>query len=231
MSMPQCVTKPTELKISHFILLEMLLCSLPMKFLHVEESWACFHAAGQAISTVLCFIPPRPADWMSREKPSRRLDDTTTWEKPLVRSAAMAALNFYSIQMKRRSKLNLQFNCFVWRYGKTWCFWYSLIDHYLIKMDKIPHGPVCTSLEIILNRWSRKLDEPALQLCHLSPGSCRCPQGLNRRWSVPSLLWSVRWKTGDGGVLWPGLASAYIAQALEVCRERERIVIIMRIKG
>lgn len=67
---------------------------VPMKFLLAEESWACFQPAGQAIRTALCFIPPSPADWMSREKPSRRLDDTTTWEKPLVRSAAMAALRF-----------------------------------------------------------------------------------------------------------------------------------------
>lgn len=72
----------------------VLLCSLPIKFLLAEESWVCFQAAGQAIRTVLCFIPPSPADWMSRENPSRRLDDTTTWEKPLVRSTAMAAFKF-----------------------------------------------------------------------------------------------------------------------------------------
>ena len=65
-----------------------------MKFFLAEESRACFQPAGQAIRTALCFIPPSPADWMSREKPSRRLDATTTWEKPFVRSAAMAAFRF-----------------------------------------------------------------------------------------------------------------------------------------
>lgn len=82
----------------------MLLCSLPMKFLLAEESWACFHPTGQAIRTALCFIPPNPADWMSREKPSRRLDDTTTWEKPLVRSAAMTAFKFYKKHVGQRRR-------------------------------------------------------------------------------------------------------------------------------
>lgn len=71
-----------------------LLLSLPIKFLLTEESRSCFQPVGQAISTALCFIPPSPADWMSMEKPSRRLDDTTTWEKPFVFSAAMAAFKF-----------------------------------------------------------------------------------------------------------------------------------------
>lgn len=67
---------------------------LPIKFLLDEGSRSCVQPVGQAIKTVLCFIPPSPADWMSREKPSRRLDVTTTWEKPFVRSAAMAAFRF-----------------------------------------------------------------------------------------------------------------------------------------
>ena len=65
-----------------------------MKFLLAEESWASFQPMGQAIRTALCFIPPSPADCINMEKPSRRLDDTTTWEKPLVRSAAMADFKF-----------------------------------------------------------------------------------------------------------------------------------------
>lgn len=67
---------------------------LPMKFLRGREPRACFQAAGQAIRTVLCFIPPSPAAWMSMEKPSRRLEVTTTWEKPFVFSAVMAAFKF-----------------------------------------------------------------------------------------------------------------------------------------
>lgn len=76
-----------------------------MKFLLGKEPRACFQAAGQAIRTVLCFIPPSPADWMSMEKPSRRLDVTTTWEKPLVFSAAMAAFKFWEkyINVKKSS--------------------------------------------------------------------------------------------------------------------------------
>lgn len=65
-----------------------------MKFLRGREPRACFQAAGQAIRTVLCFIPPSPAAWMSMEKPSRRLEVTTTWEKPFVFSAVMAAFRF-----------------------------------------------------------------------------------------------------------------------------------------
>lgn len=80
--------------VAHF-----LPCSLPMKFLLAEESRACFQPTGQAIRTVLCFIPPSPADWMSREKPSRRLEVTTTWEKPFIRSAAMAAFRFCGDQV------------------------------------------------------------------------------------------------------------------------------------
>lgn len=68
---------------------------LPIKFLRGREPRACFQAAGQAIRTVLCFIPPSPAAWMSIEKPSRRLEVTTTWEKPFVFSAVMAAFRFY----------------------------------------------------------------------------------------------------------------------------------------
>lgn len=76
-----------------------------MKFLLGKEPRACFQAAGQAIRTVLCFIPPSPADWMSMEKPSRRLDVTTTWEKPFVFSAAMAAFKFWEkyVNVKKSS--------------------------------------------------------------------------------------------------------------------------------
>ena len=81
---------------------QILLSSLPMKFLLGEESRACFQPAGQAIRTALCFIPPSPADWMSREKPSRRLDDTTTWEKAFIFSAAMAAFKFCGEQVEQR---------------------------------------------------------------------------------------------------------------------------------
>lgn len=80
-----------------------------MKFLLGKEPRACFQAAGQAIRTVLCFIPPSPADWMSMEKPSRRLDVTTTWEKPFVFSAAMAAFKFWEkyVNVKKSSSLTL----------------------------------------------------------------------------------------------------------------------------
>lgn len=68
---------------------------LPMKLRSEAGSRSRVRPAGQAISTVLCFMPPSPADWMSSEKPSRWLEVTTTWEKPLVRSAAMAAFRFW----------------------------------------------------------------------------------------------------------------------------------------
>ncbi|TNN30509.1 hypothetical protein EYF80_059339 [Liparis tanakae] len=65
-------------------------------------SLACLQVPGQAMSTVLCFMPPRPAVWMRWETPSRRLDDTTTWQKPLVRSSDMADLMFWTERDRKR---------------------------------------------------------------------------------------------------------------------------------
>lgn len=84
---------------------------LPIKFLLEEGSRSCVQPVGQAIKTVLCFIPPSPADWMSREKPSRRLDVTTTWEKPFVRSAAMAAFRFCRTHQPMGGKQSGQWGC------------------------------------------------------------------------------------------------------------------------
>ena len=58
------------------------------------------------MSTVLCFMPPSPAVWMRWEKPSRRLEDTTTWQKPLVFSEDMTDLTFCKTEqttVRRRS--------------------------------------------------------------------------------------------------------------------------------
>lgn len=66
----------------------------PMKFFQETGSLDCFQVPGQAMRTVLCFMPPRPAVWMRWEKPSRRLDDATTWQKPLVRSVVIDDLMF-----------------------------------------------------------------------------------------------------------------------------------------
>lgn len=100
---------------------------LPMKFLLAEESRACFQPAGQAIRTALCFIPPSPADWMSREKPSRRLDETTTWEKPLVRSAAMAAFKFCQKHMEREGRDWKREKAEKWGFG-WWTFNYIMLN-------------------------------------------------------------------------------------------------------
>lgn len=56
---------------------------------------SCFQDAGQAMSTVLCFMPPRPADWMRWDMPSRRLEDTTSWQKPLVFSVPIRDRMFW----------------------------------------------------------------------------------------------------------------------------------------
>lgn len=56
----------------------------PTKFLQEKGLSSCFQASGQPMSTVLCFMPPRPADWIRCDVPSRRLEDTTSWQKPLV---------------------------------------------------------------------------------------------------------------------------------------------------
>lgn len=68
----------------------------PMKLFQDWGSLDCLQFPGQAIRTELCFIPPSPADWTRWEMPSRRFDDTTTWQKPFVFSAAMADFIFYS---------------------------------------------------------------------------------------------------------------------------------------
>lgn len=59
----------------------------PTKFFQEKGLSACFQASGQAMRTVLCFMPPRPADWIRWDAPSRRLEDTTSWQKPFVFSA------------------------------------------------------------------------------------------------------------------------------------------------
>lgn len=59
----------------------------PTKFLQEEGLSSSFQDSGQATSTVLCFMPPRPADWIRWDMPSRRLEDTTSWQKPLLFSA------------------------------------------------------------------------------------------------------------------------------------------------
>lgn len=46
------------------------------------------------MSTVLCFMPPRPAAWMRCEVPSLRLQDTTSWQKPFIFSAPISARMF-----------------------------------------------------------------------------------------------------------------------------------------
>ena len=66
----------------------------PTKFLQEEGLSSCFQAPGQPTSTVLCFMAPRPADWMRCDMPSRRLDDTTSWQKPLVFSVPIRARMF-----------------------------------------------------------------------------------------------------------------------------------------
>lgn len=77
-----------------------------MKFLHDCGSLDCLHVPGQAIRTVLCFMPPRPADWMRWDMPSLRFDDTTTWQKPFVRSADMEDLMFWTGGETRQVILN-----------------------------------------------------------------------------------------------------------------------------
>ena len=66
----------------------------PTKFLQEQGLSSRFQAPGQPTSTVLCFMAPRPADWMRCDVPSRRLDDTTSWQKPLVFSALIRARMF-----------------------------------------------------------------------------------------------------------------------------------------
>lgn len=77
-----------------------------MKFLHDWESLDCFQFPGQAIMTVLCFMPPKPADWMRCETPSLRFDDMTTWQNPLVRSAVMEALMFWGESERRVKRIH-----------------------------------------------------------------------------------------------------------------------------
>lgn len=67
-----------------------------MKFFQDCTSLDCLQLLGQAMRTALCFMPPSPADWMRWEKPSLRFEDTITWQKPLVRSAAMDDLMFWT---------------------------------------------------------------------------------------------------------------------------------------
>lgn len=67
-----------------------------MKFFHDCGSLDCLQVPGQPIRTVLCFMPPSPADWMRWEKPSLRFEDTTTWQNPFVFSVDMEDLMFWT---------------------------------------------------------------------------------------------------------------------------------------
>lgn len=60
-----------------------------MKVFHARGSSLCLQPYGQPITTVLCFMPPRPHDWMRWTTPSRTFDATTTWQKPLTRSISI----------------------------------------------------------------------------------------------------------------------------------------------
>lgn len=50
----------------------------PTKFFQEKVLSSCFQDSGHAMSTVLCFMPPRPADWIRWDMPSRRLEETTS---------------------------------------------------------------------------------------------------------------------------------------------------------
>lgn len=67
---------------------------IPIKFFQEVASSACLQLLGHAINTALCFMPPKPADWIKLEKPSLKLEHTTIWQKPFVFSEDMAALTF-----------------------------------------------------------------------------------------------------------------------------------------
>lgn len=56
----------------------------PTKFFQEKGLSSCFQDCGQAMSTVLCLMPPRPADWIRWDMPSRRVQDTTSWQKPFI---------------------------------------------------------------------------------------------------------------------------------------------------
>lgn len=64
-----------------------------MKFLKCWWSLACFQSRGQLTITVLCFRPPSPPTWIRWEVPSLRLEDMTTWEKPLTFSVSINLRN------------------------------------------------------------------------------------------------------------------------------------------
>lgn len=53
------------------------------------------------MSTVLCFMPPRPADWIKWDMPSLRLEDTTSWQKPLVFSTPIRERMFWGDKLGR----------------------------------------------------------------------------------------------------------------------------------
>lgn len=63
-----------------------------MKVFQARASSLWRQALGQPITTVLCFMPPSPHDWMRWEMPSRTLAATTIWQKPFTRSDSIRCL-------------------------------------------------------------------------------------------------------------------------------------------
>lgn len=79
---------------------------LLMKVFQARGSSLCLQPYGHPITTVLCFIPPRPQDWIKWMMPSRTLDATTTWQKPLTLSISIMFLIAYNMRRGQKKLIN-----------------------------------------------------------------------------------------------------------------------------
>lgn len=70
----------------------------------------------------------------------------------------------------------------------------------------------------------QEVDKPALRSWHPPCGPCKCPPGLKRLWSVPSLLWAGSWRSGDEGASRSALSPAYTTPTAVVWRETDKHV-------
>lgn len=62
---------------------------VPIKVFQARASSLWRQPLGHPITTVLCFMPPRPHDWMRWEMPSLSLAATTNWQNPFTFSPSI----------------------------------------------------------------------------------------------------------------------------------------------
>lgn len=122
------------------------MCFVPMKVFQARASSLWRQPLGHPITTVLCFIPPRPHDWMRWEIPSFSLAATTSWQNPFTFSASIRC--FIVWKRDRTSTLN----CFI--LNLLTCYSVSML--YSLPLSKVHKmvSPIEKTKKLKLSQWN-----------------------------------------------------------------------------